>query len=167
MVILHTWGPDPTAPLKGHSPDLGHSALQIGETYASFWPQNDSLVGTLVSLIKRRTARQPVTYAEEIEPEKGFMQRPSDFRDRLMELNEAAMLARWKELERSEWDANSYNCSHVARDLLAVGLSPALGSQLEALSEKHEHVPLTNCTPLGLHNAIVELLAATPRYPSK
>lgn len=166
MVLLYTWSPDPTAPVKGYAPDLGHSSLQVGDAYASFWPQDDSLVGTIVSLIKHRVARQPASYAEEIERENGFMQRPADFTDGLVGLDEANILARWEELRNAKFDPNSYNCSHVTRDLLEAGLSPTLRPRLPELCRKREHVPLTDCTPLGLRSAILELLADADPHPA-
>jgi hypothetical protein len=158
MVILYTWLPDPAAPLKGHAPDLGHSSLEVGDLYISFWPEKNSLTGMLTTLIKGRSSRQPTSYEEEIRPENGFMQRPADFADGLPELDEMTIAARWQELQDTDFDANSYNCSHLNRDLLASALPPALASRLPELCEKREHLPLTTCTPGGLRSAILELL---------
>ena len=159
MVILYTWLPDPAAPLKGHAPDLGHSSLEIGDLYISFWPQKNSLTGIFTTLIKGRSTRQPQSYEEEIKPENGFMQRPADFTDGLPGVDEAAIIAGWQELQDADFDATSYNCSHVNRDLLASALPPALGSRLPDLCEKREHLPLATCTPGGLRSAILELLS--------
>ena len=136
MVILYTWAPDPAAPIAGHSPDLGHTSLQVDSVYASFWPQKDSLVGAIVSLLTHRTRRQPGSYPEEIQPENGFMQRPATHTDELTGLDEAKMLAQWEEVRNTDFDGNTHNCSHVARDLLAAGLPPEFGSRLPELCEK-------------------------------
>ena len=158
MVVLHTWLPDPAALASGATPDLGHSSLQVGAVYVSFWPEQSSLVGQIVSLLKGRHARQPESYAEEIEPKNGFMQRAAAFSDPLPGVNETVAIERWRELQDTHFDANSYNCSHLTRDVLDAALPPALRGQLSTLCEKKEHVPAVTCTPASLRAAILELL---------
>ena len=62
MVTLYTWKPKSDAPGGPHvtmMPDFGHSSLQIGEVYASFWPEETSLIGRVVSLLRPRKERLP------------------------------------------------------------------------------------------------------------
>src|SRR3954464_8583811 len=92
MVTLYTWVPKPVEALQaGAVPDLGHCAIQAGETYASFWPEVDSLIGQVTSALAPREARNPTSYAAEMAEDEPYMRRPADHAEVFDGLNETAV----------------------------------------------------------------------------
>lgn len=138
MIKLYTWGPatPETVMTSGIAPDVGHSALEISEgngvarTYASFWPERDSLIGRISQLWKPRQTRNPASYAQEIDPEQGYMQRPADHIDDIVGLNEDVAARLWENLGHSEYDFLKWNCASVCK-LLILGSAPAQGTSGE------------------------------------
>ncbi len=110
-------------------PDLGHSSLLVQDdsgaqedVYCSFWPEMDSMLRRVISLWKNRTSRFPGSYAEECDPEAGFMQRPADHIVRLDGLREDRIRRGWDQLKNSAFDVISWNCSNVAECLLIAAM---------------------------------------------
>ena len=132
MVTLYTWGPTTPETVMNQTvaPDIGHSALAVtdqnGETrtYASFWPERDSLIGKITQLWKHRQARCPGSYMEEIDPEQGYMQREADHADEIFGLDEAVAARLWEHLCRSKYDFLKWNCASVCK-LIILGSASA------------------------------------------
>jgi hypothetical protein len=110
-------------------PDLGHSSLLVQDdsgaqedVYCSFWPEMDSMVRRVISLWKNRQVRLPASYAEESDPEAGFMQRPADHIVHLNGLREDRIRRGWNQLKDSEFDVISWNCSNVSECLLIAAM---------------------------------------------
>jgi hypothetical protein len=110
-------------------PDLGHSSLLVHDdsaeqedVYCSFWPEMDSMVRRVISLWKNRQVRLPASYAEESDPEAGFMQRPADHIVCLDGLREDRIRRGWAQLKNSEFDVISWNCSNVSECLLIAAM---------------------------------------------
>jgi hypothetical protein len=132
MVTLYTWVPKPVEALQaGSAPDLGHTALQAGDTYASFWPELDSLIGRVTSALCPREVRSPNSYAEETAPEQPYMSRPADHSEIFDGFNEAAMARRWGEVAEDAYDFAKRNCSHVGLELIQAGLAAEAAEQLQ------------------------------------
>jgi hypothetical protein len=132
MVRLYIWKPTRVSEVltEGIMPDFGHAALEVvneatGQTtYMSFWPELESLVGFATRPWKHRATRHPSSYAEETEPEAGFMQRPADFIETLHGLNERHILAAWAMIRDDEYHLRSWNCSNVSKYLLISAMTP-------------------------------------------
>lgn len=135
MITLYTWAP--TAPVTilqpGVSPDIGHSSMWVrnAETgdagvYMSFWPEKESLIGVITQLWKPRETRNPVSYAQEIDPNSGFMRRPADHTSELEGLDEVRVLHLWERFGESRYDFLKWNCSSVCRLLLLSATPPKL-----------------------------------------
>ena len=145
MVKLYTWGPTTPETVLGNTiaPDIGHAALEVipedtrPGTYVSFWPERDSLIGRVTSLWKKRPVRNPTSYAQEIAPDDGFMQRPADQEDQIAGLDEGVIADLWQKLQKSEYDFLKWNCASVCKLLilsaLPARLHPALQEVMGAL----------------------------------
>lgn len=110
-------------------PDLGHSSLLVQDdnrvledVYCSFWPELDSTLRRVIGLWKNRTVRFPASYAEECDPEAGFMQRPADFIVPLDGLREDRIRRGWAQLKNSDFHVISWNCANVAECLLIAAM---------------------------------------------
>jgi hypothetical protein len=110
-------------------PDLGHSSLLVHDdsgiledVYCSFWPDMDSALRRVISLWKNRTTRLPASYAEECDPEAGFMQRPADFVVPIAGLREDRIRRGWAQLKDSEFDVISWNCANISECLLIAAM---------------------------------------------
>lgn len=140
MVRIYTWHPTDLSDVVGDRllPDVGHLALElVGDdgsprSYASFWPERDSLIGRLTRLWKPRRARHPETYVEECDPDGAFMQRPADHVDEVSGLEEAAIVELWPRLRESAYDLAEWNCIHVGRVLFLSAIPRTLHRELEA-----------------------------------
>lgn len=178
MTILYTWIPKPVEAVEaGALPDLGHSALQVDDTYVSFWPEVDSVVGQVTSALKPRPYRNPRTYREESDPHAPFLQRAADYVDEISGAAAPPMLAAWKELHDAPYDFRTRNCSHVVRSVLRAGLTAATCEQLDRLQSQGEPkdaagnpleevcrairevlaAPITGCTPEEVRAEVQEL----------
>ncbi len=131
MVTVYTWLPTPPSTVLKERlmPDLGHSSLLVHDDsgaeediYCSFWPDMDSTIRRVISLWKNRTLRYPRNYAEESDPEAGFMQRPADHIVHLEGLREDRIRRGWAQFKDSEFDVISWNCSNVSECLLIAAM---------------------------------------------
>ncbi len=174
-VELYTWIPDPAFGGESGGPpaDLGHSAMQAGALYVSFWPELDSLVGRLIHAQHPREKRCPESHAEECDPEGPYMRRPPEFVDRLEGLSLPPMRVRWEGLRESDYDVRTANCSHVALEVLRAGVPPEIAPILdprEAPTPEDDGIwskirallsaPFTDCIPEKLRSLVREMLAA-------
>jgi len=132
MITLYTWGPTTPETVMNQTvaPDIGHSALEVTDgnralrAYASFWPERDSLIGRITQFWKHRQERNPVSYAQEINPQQGYMQRPADHADEIFGPDEATVVHLWESLRHSEYDFLKWNCASVCK-LLILASAPA------------------------------------------
>lgn len=112
------------------APDIGHSALEVMgadgglKAYASFWPERDSLIGRITQIWKHRQERDPASYAQETNPQQGYMQRTADHADVIFGLDEATVVRLWESLRHSEYDFLKWNCASVCK-LLILASAPA------------------------------------------
>ena len=112
------------------APDIGHSALEVTDesgslhVYASFWPERDSLIGRVTQLWKHRQARNPASYAQDIDPHHGYMQREADHVDEIYSLDEATIIQLWDNLKSSEYDFLKWNCASVCK-MIILGSAPS------------------------------------------
>lgn len=143
MIILYTWAPvSPVTLLQpGVSPDIGHSAIEVrggsaasedSSVYMSFWPELESLIGVVTQLWKPRTVRNPASYAQEIDPDDGYMQRLADNVTELDGLDEEKMRHLWERFGESKYDFLKWNCSSVCRLLLLSATPPHLREAMRA-----------------------------------
>lgn len=172
---LYTWIPDPERPgIKGFPPaDLGHSALQAGDLYVSYWPELDHWLSRLVHPLHPRAVRNPSSLEEESDPEGPYMRRPPEFVDRIEGLSLKRMREAWETVQDSPYDVNHRNCSHGVLEVLRAGapeearddldpedLPPPAGdgiwSKLRALIFR----PFTDCVPEQLRAGVLETLEA-------
>lgn len=169
---LFTWIPNPNVG-EGPPTDLGHSSLQIGGLYVSFWPEMDSLIGVLIQPGHPRGQRNPRSYLDECDPDGPFMRRPPEFVDRLEGLSFERMRARWNELADSPYDPRTANCSHLALEVIRAGVPPVVAAELDPGSAPEpaaEDVwarirsllaaPFTDCTPEKLRALVLQVLEA-------
>jgi hypothetical protein len=140
MTRLYIWKPNtlPEMLTNGIMPDVGHAAMEVvapnGDAgYISYWPETESLLGRAIAPFKPRETRHPSSYAQECDPEQGYMQRPADYEEDLTEgLDEERILRLWPQLRDSEYDLRSWNCSNVIKYLL-IGAVPR--EDREAIAE--------------------------------
>ncbi len=126
MVRLYTWAPTTAeAVVEGTvTPDLGHAGLEVVEgdgqprAYASFWPEQDSLIGRITQLWKPRSVRNPESYAQETDPDGPYMQRVADHVDTFEGLDEDKIVDLWQKLRVSAYDFLHWNCASVCKLLL-------------------------------------------------
>lgn len=137
MIKLHTWLPlMPNAIFEGLRPDAGHSSMEIITdsgaqlAYVSYWPEQESFLGEITQLMKPRPRRHPSTYSQEIDPTIGYMQRPSDYVDDVMGLDEEAMTELWSAIEDTKYDLRHWNCSNVSRALILCSFDTVHQKQL-------------------------------------
>jgi hypothetical protein len=125
MIKLCTWFP--STPLEVIEtllpPDLGHSALIVadengGETYISYWPEPDTLVGMITHHFIPPPSRDPQSYDEEIDRDGHYMCRPAEQFDEIEGLDERRIVAGWQTLKDSHYDIRHWNCSDVTRFLI-------------------------------------------------
>ena len=132
MIKLYTWGPTTPETVMNQTvaPDIGHSALEVTDengrlkAYASFWPERDSLIGRITQLWKHRQERNPASYAQETNPQQGYMQRPADHADEIFGPDEVTVVRLWESLRHSEYDFLKWNCASVCK-LLILASAPA------------------------------------------
>lgn len=176
-VALHTWipeGPGDDA-REGPPGDLGHSALQVGDLYVSFWPDMDSLVGHIIGFFHKRDDRNPATYVIECDPNGPYMRRPADFTDTIFDFEEEPMRRRWEELRSEPYEFGTRNCSHVCLEVLRAGLPPQQRAELSpdnvTLDDAEDSwaaarlvlaAPLTDCIPESLRALALKLPGAQP-----
>lgn len=180
---LYTWVPDPEKPGAGGFPpaDLGHSALQAGDLYVSYWPELDHWVSRLVHTLHPRTVRNPSSLEEESDPSGPYMRRPPELVDRIEGLSLDRMRAEWETVCESPYDVNHRNCSHGVLEVLRAG-APAdtrdefdldhlpapegdgIWSKLRALLFR----PFTDCIPEQLRALVLETLESeTVKEPAE
>ncbi len=130
VVQLYIWRPTSILTIveQGILPDLGHAALEVVGTeeplcYVSFWPEMDSPVGQMTNLLKPRLDRNPISYAQECDPTDGYMQRPADFVESVVGLNEEKIIRGWQRLQNVKYDFLHWNCSNVVKFLTIRGMS--------------------------------------------
>jgi hypothetical protein len=148
MVKLYTWLPlEPFLIFEGFRPDAGHSSMEVfSETnslmaYVSFWPAPTSLIGEITQLMKPRPQRRPSTYAQEIDPTIGFMQRPADFIDEVHGVDEEQVTEMWTAIEDTDYDLLHWNCSNICKLLLISSFDPCHRDQVAGAA---------GCTPADL-----------------
>jgi hypothetical protein len=129
MVSLYTWFPTTPADVVAYRkpPDFGHSALQTSApnghmTYASFWPEPESLIGKLSHFLKEPPDRCPSDYTTEIDPDGDYLRRPADRIDQLDGLDETRIAALWPEMCSETYDVRTWNCSSLTRFLILRGM---------------------------------------------
>ncbi|HEY3330423.1 MAG TPA: hypothetical protein VGK19_10410 [Capsulimonadaceae bacterium] len=166
MITLYTWLPTaPSAVIEhGIPPDIGHSSLFVehddgAETYISFWPEMEGLVGRLTYSFKPRTIRNAVSLEQESDPNGPYMQRPPDFSDSADGLDEDRMVAAWQSMLDLPYDLKRWNCSNVTRLLLLIAIDPRqLGPVLKASEFNIESLQAEN--PEGFFPAVMLEFAA-------
>lgn len=139
MVKLYTWGPTTPETVLEYTvaPDVGHSSLEVtGEdgtlkVYASFWPERESLIGRVTGLWKKRHIRNPASYAQEADPDDGFMQRRADHEDEIAGLDEEVIVGVWQRLQGSEYDFFKWNCASVCKLLILSALPVSFQSAVQ------------------------------------
>ncbi len=148
MVKLYTWLPLlPHAIFEGLRPDAGHSSVEVLTddgteiAYASYWPEPGSLLGEVTQLMKPRPQRHPATYAQECDPNIGFMQRPADFTDTVEGLVEDTIVELWTVIEDTKYDLLHWNCSNISKLLILSSFDPVQREKLSAIA---------GCTPEDL-----------------
>jgi hypothetical protein len=182
-VTLYTWIPDPDYPGEKAFPlaDLGHSALQVGDLYVSYWPELDHPISRLTQHLHPRTVRNPASLAEEIDPSGPYMRRPPEFVDLVEGLSLAAMRECWQTVQDSPYDVNDRNCSHGVLEVLKAGApaevvddldpdraplpnSDGIWSKLRAIVFR----PFTDCIPEKLRAVVIEALEVeTVKEPAR
>lgn len=143
MVKVYTWDPmNPSASIENDvAPDLGHCSLAVVDAarhpsfYASYWPDMDCVAGRLTDLVKHRPYRHPNSYAEEVEAEGHFMQRPADHVETLCGLDEDVIARRWVEQSESRYHLQEWNCCSLCRDLLLASMDPGLRDRTAAFAD--------------------------------
>lgn len=115
---------------EGVMPDLGHVSLEVvddttglADAYVSYWPEVDSLIGTTTHTFKPRQNRNAASYAQDSNPDDGFMQRPADFTISLHGLDEKKIATEWSYLYDSTYDFRHWNCSSMVKSLLLRAMS--------------------------------------------
>lgn len=159
MIKLYTWGPTTPETVMNQTvaPDIGHSALEVtaadgtAQMYASFWPEKDSLIGRITQIWKHRQERNPLTYAQESDPEQGYMQRKADHADVIVGPDEAVVMHLWEILRHSEYDFLKWNCASVCK-LLILAAAPSRDDDAAGFA--------LNASELARLNDPDELLAA-------
>jgi hypothetical protein len=120
MIIVHVWESAWLSYLPvGQAGSPGHAAIQVGSTYVSFWPGAET--GTLKwSGYKTKTLAEDIAYYKKNKQKHWFRTIPDDGNGE--GLNEAAMIARWEEIKKSNPDyTKKFQCSHVVNELLIAG----------------------------------------------
>lgn len=112
------------------APDLGHVSMEVVEdttglvsAYVSYWPETDSLIGVTTHAVKPRQNRNPASYAQDSNPDDGYMQRPADFTITLHGLDEKKITTEWSYLYDSPYDFRHWNCSGMVKSLLLRAMS--------------------------------------------
>jgi hypothetical protein len=173
MITLYTWLPTPPkVVLAGHiPPDIGHSAVNVAhsdgsQTYISFWPEMDGVIGHLTHPVKPRTVRNPTSYEIESNRNQPYMQRKADFVDSIDSLEEWRIAAGWFSIEDLPYDLTRWNCSNVTRLLILTSMDP---SQLGAVLKKSDFrlEDLEAARPTELLRATVMEVAASKLFNSK
>jgi hypothetical protein len=131
VVHVYLWKPTSLAEVVGARilPDLGHASLEVVDeatgdaTYVSYWPEIESLIGEVTQVFKHRKRRHPASYAQESDPDDGYMQRPAEAHETLRGLDEGRILNDWVSLQDSKFDALTWNCSSLCKYLLLAAMS--------------------------------------------
>jgi hypothetical protein len=173
MVKLYTWVPMTPDKVLGQTlaPDVGHSALEVlgdghgSGVYASFWPERDSLIGRITQIWKDRPARSPFSYAQETDPEGGYMQRPADHVDEIAGLDETLIVRLWQQLKDSEYDFLRWNCASVCKLLLLSAIPAPLRSRLEVL-QNFDAERVARASTVTELQAVMQDLSASPLIDS-
>jgi hypothetical protein len=106
--------------------------------YVSYWPEPGTLIGDITQIMKPRPQRHPATYSQEIDPDIGYMQRPSDFTDGVDGLDEDTVIELWTSIEDTGYDLLHWNCSNVVKVLILSSFDPVQREQL---------LEVAGCTP--------------------
>jgi hypothetical protein len=167
VVRLYTWNPPtPAEVLKGETlPDAGHCAVEVtddvtGEVacYASFWPEEGSLLARLARPFGERPARHPQSLADECSAALPYMRRPPDHTDELPGLRGAAITAAWERLKDSPYDLRRWNCSSVAKYLLVRAMPASVYEQIRDA----EHCTPEDLAQIADEGGLAEALASLP-----
>lgn len=146
MVNVYIWRPAglKTILREGVLPDFGHVSLEVKDeatgatkTYASYWPELDSLVGVTTHAFKPREARNATSYEADVDPEGGYMQRQADFCVALEGLDEAKIQKEWSYLQNSEYDFREWNCSTLIKSLLLRAMSSEGYARVAPVADCH------------------------------
>jgi hypothetical protein len=145
VVHIYLWKPTSLTDVVGAGimPDLGHASLEVVDeatgvaTYISYWPEIDSLLGEVTQAFKHRKKRNPSSYAQDSDPDDGYLQRPADAHGTLRGLDERRILSDWRSLQDSKYDTLKWNCSSLCKYLLLAAMP----------REDYARVaPLANCS---------------------
>ena len=145
MITLHTWLPaPPEAVIDGQvGPDIGHSSIEIKaedgkETYISYWPETETLLGRLLQPLKPRKQRHPSSYEEESSLEAGYMQRESDFSEEVPAVEISRLAVGWESIKETPYDLPKWNCSTVTRFLIITSMDPTFYGRIVSGSDYKE-----------------------------
>ena len=139
MVRIYIWDPAGivTALETGVAPDFGHAAMEVvsGDNdgvYISYWPEMDTAMGQFMQLVKARAKRHPDSYAEEIDPTAGFMEREASHIGEIHGLREDLVKVLWQQLRSSEYDFFKWNCSSVCKFLILSAMDRSYNDEMLA-----------------------------------
>jgi hypothetical protein len=99
--------------------EIGHTSMQIGNEYVSYWPGGDADAKKDIKLKKTHAPHFMTQYGGDRRVER----RPADSMVELPNLNEAAMLAAWRDIKSTapRYNMRNHNCSTVVAMLIEVG----------------------------------------------